>query len=216
MNKHQAVRCLPPLKPLRAFALVSETSSFTEAGKCMHLSQSAVSSQIRQLESHLGIELFERKPNRLSLTKVGKKYVEQVDRALGILIDATNDIVNYEKFTDFNLQAPAVFVPWLRSRLGEFERLHPDIRINFQLLGDALFSGGSADMAILHQHGDGFEADLSFVASDCFELVLTVGNKNETMRWSLVYARERASEEPIRAFREWLLQEVDHKVVPLM
>ena len=216
MNKQRVARCLPPLKPLRAFALVSATNSFTEAGKCMHLSQSAISSQIKKLEDHLGVELFERKPNRLYLTEVGKRYVEQVERALEILNNATSDIINYQKYVDVNLQVPDALIPWLNSRLGGFKRVHPYVRVSFQKLGDTLFFGGSADMAIMHQHWDKIENDSDCVARDCFELTSTVGNKNDTTHWNLVYLRERISEEPIRAFREWLLQEVERKVIPLM
>ncbi len=87
MNEYQVSRFLPPLKPLRAFTLVASTNSFTETGKQMHFSQSAVSHQIKQLEEYLGVKLFERKPNCLVLTEAGKHYAELVHQALEILTE---------------------------------------------------------------------------------------------------------------------------------
>ena len=208
MDKYQVTRALPPLKPLRAFVLVALTKSFTTTGKHMHLSQSAVSSQIKQLEEHLGIQLFERKPNGLTLTEVGKRYAAPVTQALDILIDATVEAIEYHEYTDFKLQIPAIFAAWLNPRLDEFKKLHPHIKVHFQKLKDTLFLGDSVDMAIMHHHWISPQNGTDPVAKDHFNLVLPTENGHEPSDWCLIFLQERSSEYAIKTFREWLLQEV--------
>jgi DNA-binding transcriptional LysR family regulator len=63
------------LRQLRAFIAAVETGSFTRAARRLHLSQSAVSMVIRQLESEIGLELFSRERKRVALTEMGAQLV---------------------------------------------------------------------------------------------------------------------------------------------
>ena len=56
---------------LRAFVVVAEELSFTRAAERLHLAQQALSAQVRQLESRLGVQLFERTTRRVALTAAG-------------------------------------------------------------------------------------------------------------------------------------------------
>ena len=64
---------LPPLNALRAFAVAAQAGSFTQAGEVLHVTQGAISRQIKQLESSLGVPLFERLHQRVELTPVGRE-----------------------------------------------------------------------------------------------------------------------------------------------
>src|ERR1700739_2651120 len=63
---------LPPLAFFQGFEAAARTLSFTKAAEELFITQSAVSRQIKALEDHLGIRLFERRPRALALTESGQ------------------------------------------------------------------------------------------------------------------------------------------------
>jgi DNA-binding transcriptional LysR family regulator len=70
------------LYQLRSFVVVAELGHLTRAADKLHISQPALSAQIRALEDELGIELFERKPTGMVLTGAGKQLVAQAQELL--------------------------------------------------------------------------------------------------------------------------------------
>lgn len=75
-------------RQLQIFCAVARSASFVRAADEMHLTQPAVSMQIKQLEHVLGIELIERHGKRLDLTEAGGLFLEHASRVLGELHDA--------------------------------------------------------------------------------------------------------------------------------
>ena len=69
---------LPPLNALRAFAAAARHLSFTRAAQELHVTQTAISHQMRVLEQHLGSPLFLRLPRRLALTPEGLAYAREL------------------------------------------------------------------------------------------------------------------------------------------
>ena len=65
---------LPPLTWLRAFDAAGRLGSFKAAAEALHVTPSAISHQIKSLEAHLGLPLFERAGARLALTVSGRAY----------------------------------------------------------------------------------------------------------------------------------------------
>ena len=82
-------RALPPLAWFRAFDSAARHLNFTAAARELHLTQSAISQQVRALESRLGVPLFHRKPRGLALTDDGRRLLPDVASALGSLAAAT-------------------------------------------------------------------------------------------------------------------------------
>lgn len=82
-------RSLPPLGWFRAFESAAGHQSFTAAAEELGLTQSAVSQQIRSLESRLGCQLFERKPRGIALTDDARKLLPDVRKAIDTLRFAT-------------------------------------------------------------------------------------------------------------------------------
>ena len=80
---------LPSIDGLAAFVAAAEHGSFTRAADQLNLSQGAISRQVRELETRLGVRLFERIRQRIILTDAGRLYLSQVKKALDDLADAT-------------------------------------------------------------------------------------------------------------------------------
>jgi LysR family transcriptional regulator, benzoate and cis,cis-muconate-responsive activator of ben and cat genes len=72
----------PELRHLRSFLAVAAELNFTRAAARLHLAQPALSAQIRQLEQHLGVRLFERNTHEVRITEAGQALREQLEPAL--------------------------------------------------------------------------------------------------------------------------------------
>jgi DNA-binding transcriptional LysR family regulator len=70
------------IRQLRAFTAIAETGTFTAGAQRVHVTQAAVSMQIRQLETELGAPLFVRAPRRVILTEAGESLLERARRIL--------------------------------------------------------------------------------------------------------------------------------------
>jgi DNA-binding transcriptional LysR family regulator len=80
------------LRQLRAYSLVAQHHSFTQAASALHLSTSAVSLQIKELELALGLALFERHSKTVDLTVAGERLLIDVHRALEALQSAEDTL----------------------------------------------------------------------------------------------------------------------------
>ena len=83
-------KSLPPLPWFRSFEAAARSLSFTAAAQEIGLTQSAVSQQVKALETRLGVPLFVRRPRGLSLTDEGRKLLPQVAQALAGLAAAAD------------------------------------------------------------------------------------------------------------------------------
>src|SRR6202165_6021311 len=70
------------IRQLRAFIAIAESGTFTAGALRVHVTQAAVSMQIRQLESELGAKLFIRAPRNVILTEAGEKLQERAHHIL--------------------------------------------------------------------------------------------------------------------------------------
>src|SRR5215470_5867738 len=86
-------RWLPPLHALKSFEAAARSESFTRAAEELHVTQGAVSQQIKALESALGIKLFKRERQRLTLTEAGREYLAVVRDALDRISMGTERLV---------------------------------------------------------------------------------------------------------------------------
>lgn len=124
-------RSLPPLNHLRAFDAAARHLSFTMAAAELNMTQSAVSQQIKSLESYLGQPLFYRRPKGLELTPIGKNYLPTVRDAFQTLSRGTGMIVDGSMQSTLTVQCNLTFsVCWLAPRLPSLYARHPDLRLN--------------------------------------------------------------------------------------
>jgi len=146
---------LPPLEPLIAFEAAARLLSFTRAGEELHLSQAAISQQIRHLESSLQVKLFSRSHRAVQLTNEGREYQHTVVAILKQLAGATKDIQNVEFNQQLVLGCDQSFATqWLSPRIAQLRRLLPAVSLRIIASDNYDESlGPEVQAAILH--GDG-------------------------------------------------------------
>ncbi len=122
---------LPPLNWLRAFEASARALSFTAAAQELHMTQSAVSQQIKSLENALGRTLFYRRVRGLELTDEGRGYLPTVQAAFATLEEGTALLVGRNDPDVLELHANLSFaIFWLSPRLGRFMDEFPWVQLN--------------------------------------------------------------------------------------
>ncbi len=116
---------------LRTFEVAARHLSFTAASKELGLTQTAVSLQIKSLESKLGQDLFIRRPKSLKLTEIGKAYLPSVRDSLFDLNLSTNGLFGPDQSTTIIVRGSMAFIVWLASRVGDFHQQYPNVGIKF-------------------------------------------------------------------------------------
>lgn len=121
---------IPNLTWLRTFEAAARLQGFSAAGAELGLTQSAVSQQIRALETRLGSALFIRGGRRLELTEIAKAYLPSVRRAIEELGFVTEGIFGPAMARTVSVYAPtSVAVGWLAPRLPLFASVAPGVSV---------------------------------------------------------------------------------------
>lgn len=116
----------PPLNALRGFEAAARLGSFHRAAEELHLSQSAISQQIRGLEDSLEQPLFFRQGRSVSLTDAGADLLATTQALLRQLASGIRRLDQYRKPHQLIVNtSPAFARHWLVPRLGEFRRQQP-------------------------------------------------------------------------------------------
>ena len=121
---------------LRIFHAVADVGSLTHAGESLHLSQSAVSRQIRALEDSLNTTLFHRHARGLILTEQGEllfdatsSMVKRLDAASARIRDSKDEV-----FGELRVTTTTAFgTLWLAPRLSALYAKYPDLKIDLML-----------------------------------------------------------------------------------
>lgn len=141
---------------LRAFATVARLASFTRAAERLHLTQSAVSWQVRRLEARVGRVLLDRAPDGIHLTAEGRDLLSDAERILGAHDQAVDKLrrSDLEGRVRFGC-AEDVIAERLAGVLGRFRRLHPGVRLEVVVDASgplkARVEAGVLDTAIIQQ-----------------------------------------------------------------
>ena len=122
---------LPPLKSLVAFEAAARHLSLTRAATELSISREAVSRQIRVLETHLGIQLFDRLHRAVALTTSGEKFQPVVQESLENIAYVAGAIRRPSQPFNITVQATiAVASFWLTPRLADFRAKNPNVEIH--------------------------------------------------------------------------------------
>jgi LysR family glycine cleavage system transcriptional activator len=127
----------PPLRQrplvldhLRSFEAVARRAGFGAAAEELHVTQSAVSRQIKSLEDALGAPWVTRGTRRIELTQAGQLLLRAITPALGRIDSAVRQIRQLRGRAQVSLSTfPSFASLWLLPRLPQFERLQPEIDI---------------------------------------------------------------------------------------
>lgn len=125
-------RLIPDMLVLRTFDSAARHASFTRAAEELHLTQSSVSRQIRDLENQLGKELFTRASRQVVLTPLGRQFHQEVTQILREtetlmlrMLHSADDI------DTIRIAAPPTFASrWLVPRLHDFSKDYPDVQVD--------------------------------------------------------------------------------------
>jgi LysR family glycine cleavage system transcriptional activator len=147
---------LPPLETLRVFEVACRHGSYSEAARELHVTHSAVSQRIRQLEEDLGLTLFERQGNRMVPTSSGLRLQAGVKSAFSELGAALSSIETRRTDAEITVSLlPVMAARWLVPRLPRFKARFPRINLHVKT-GQSLanFKSDGVDIAIRFGTGD--------------------------------------------------------------
>lgn len=124
---------LPALHLFGIFEAAARHENFKQAAGELFITPSAVSHQIKALETFLGFELFQRKSRGVALNAAGKVYLHYVQQGLGKLEQGTKIVSNKFssptlKISTFPTMASNIIIP----QLSHFQQNHPDIDIRIE------------------------------------------------------------------------------------
>ena len=127
-------RLMPSTTALQCFEAAARHLSFTRAAQELHLTQSAVSKQVAQLEDMLSHSLFQRIRRRLHLTPAGALYLTEVNKILNQIDISSRYILSYGDETEVLRIAtqPTFGARWLVPRLKGFGDRHPRIHLDIR------------------------------------------------------------------------------------
>jgi LysR family glycine cleavage system transcriptional activator len=148
------MRHIPPLSAVRVFESAARHENFTQAAAELGMTQAAVSYQIRLLEERLGVPLFARSKQRVTLTEAGRKAAPTVSGALDALSDAFSGLIAEDGAVLSISTAQSFASTWLSSRLGSFQIAQPDLAVRLST-DNRLVDFASEDVDVAVRIGNG-------------------------------------------------------------
>jgi len=141
---------LPPLATLQAFCAIARTGGFGKAAQELHLTQTAISHQIAQLEEWVGARLFDRGRRGAVPTALGQRLLPEITRALSGLETALWSARSQATSPSLSLSVtPEFFTQWLSARLPEFYEAYPRVEMRMTVSYQVPdLSPGGTDLAI--------------------------------------------------------------------
>jgi DNA-binding transcriptional LysR family regulator len=117
---------------VQAFVSIADHASFRRAADELHISQTAVTRRLQNLESHLGIKLIERTTRSVALTATGNDFLPQARRLMGELSNALSEIAESGKARRGDVSiacVPSAGIQFLPRIIQEYSASFPDNRI---------------------------------------------------------------------------------------
>jgi LysR family glycine cleavage system transcriptional activator len=141
-----------PLHTLPSFRVIARTGNLRAAADELHLTHSAVSQQLRLLETQLGFQLFDRRARRIVLNAAGSALLQAIGPALDQVEDGVRSAAAAASGAQQRLRVtvlPSFAQRWLLPRMGDWHAKHPDIALEL-----------NASQQVVDLQRDGFHAAL--------------------------------------------------------
>lgn len=168
------------LRHLRYFSALASSLSFTRAAERVHVTQSTLSHQIRQLEEELGLALFDRVAKRVMLTEAGENFLAYAERALQEIDNGVGALKELESELTGSVRVGAThsfnlgFIP---ECVATFMQRHPTVHMRIEeLAADSIVhkvTAGELDLGITYRPTE--LSELLFEPLYNEEMVLVVG-----------------------------------------
>ena len=137
------------LRHLKTLRALRETGNLSRAAQLLNVTQSALSHQLKGLESHYGADLFERKSNPVSFSAAGQRLLRLAEVALPLVDDAERDVQRLVSGAAGTLRIAVechTCFDWLMPAMDAFRTRWPEVELD-------IVSGFQADpVGLLHQH----------------------------------------------------------------
>ena len=143
-------------RQLRVFTEVARQGSMIRAAESLHLTPPAISMQIKEIETQVGLSLFDRAGRRVSLSTAGEYFLVHAKRLLADLKEAENAMARFKRLDHGLLTIGIVstakyFVPHLLAR---FHEEHPGVEVRLRVVGNreqlvALMDAGEVDLSVM-------------------------------------------------------------------
>lgn len=127
-------RNLPPLSSLRAFEAVARLGSVRAAAAELGRTHGAVSKQIRALQDHAGVPLFDKAGTGLKTNAAGRALATSVGAALDGLAEGYGEVVRQARAPELRVACSVTFATrWLAPRMAGFSKAHPEIGVRLTM-----------------------------------------------------------------------------------
>lgn len=187
------------LRHLRSLLALTRTGNLSKAARAVHLSQPALSHQMRAVEKHYGIEVFERKSSPLRLTPAGRRLValaEEVDQAVRL---AEQDLGRITQGKSGSLRIAVEChscFDWLMPSMDTFRESWPEVEMDlvsgFHADPVGLLAEDKADLVIVSQARP--RRDVIYHPLFRYEVFALVGKRHAFVSRSYLTARDFAKE----------------------
>jgi DNA-binding transcriptional LysR family regulator len=216
------------LNHLALFLAVAEEGSVSRGAARLHVSQPAVSKQITEFESSLGVRLFDRIPKGVRLTEAGELLLDHARRLFAVEADAERAISELKGLERGRLSLGAsttIGSYLLPNSLARFHRQHPSVEVEMRIGNtheiQAALRARTVDVGFTEGFAD--EDDLDAVVFHTDELVAVVVPEHPLAQSSAPVSGTRLMEEPLilreagsgtREVLEWALASIGVAVPP--
>lgn len=145
------------IRHLRAFVAVAEHLHFTRAAQSIYMTQPALSTLIRQLETHLELQLLQRNTRVVELTSIGREFQATARRIVDDIDVALRGLKSFKSLTKGRVRVaalPSLWASLLPAALREFRTAHPDIELGISdLAGEDIINAlrtRTVDLAVTY------------------------------------------------------------------
>jgi DNA-binding transcriptional LysR family regulator len=197
------------LSQLKYFVAIAETLSYTEAAELVHVSQPALSYQMRRLEAELAVKLFVRQGRGIALTGDGELFLPMAQGVISRAKEAVRVVRDHSGVDAGEVcmgVAPSVATYLVPDLLAEFHQVFPRVRVDMVEGGDLelqqrVFTG-SMDFAVLGDAGSPQTHDITPLGSE--DLLVVVAPTHRLAEQVLIDLTELRNDDwvfPARSYR---------------
>jgi DNA-binding transcriptional LysR family regulator len=184
---------------LKSYCLVVETRSFSRAAQAKHMTQSAMSRLVKNLENEMGVKLLHREGKVVVPTPEGRLFYEQAKKILEEYAKIRRDLAmtSGEVKTTLRLGASAIAALYLCPQvIYDFSKAHPGVRIDLSVAGSEHIlrdvHDGRIDLGIIEGNAAGYRVSAEAVAED--EIVIIAPEDHHLAKKKTLTAQDLASE----------------------